>query len=46
MLVAGVSDLSGDGEDDWVAEDLSPRNFLWQVMDVSNSLYVAVGDNA
>jgi hypothetical protein len=44
MLIAGLPDV--DGEYDWFPEDISPRDFLWRVIDVSNSLYVAVGDNA
>jgi hypothetical protein len=44
MLILGT--LISGGDYDWFPGDLSPRDFLWQVIDVSNSLYVAVGDNA
>jgi hypothetical protein len=44
MFVTGTPDPNG--EYDWSSEDLAARDWLWQVVAVSNLIYVAVGDNA
>jgi hypothetical protein len=46
MFFTGAPNTNGAGNYSWAALDSAPRDWLWDVVAVSNLLYVAVGDNA